>query len=140
MVTKEVKRFRANVPPHCAPFRGEMTMCYHSRIQRQHWTDMTHGNAKEEGRKAAPASKEDADKVVFYHDWCKQCNICVSFCPKQALAMDADDYPQLVAPEQCNSCGLCEVLCPDLAVTVPGRDRHSRPRVRSRKDEGGQAQ
>jgi 2-oxoglutarate ferredoxin oxidoreductase subunit delta len=102
---------------------------------------MARGNTKKGGRKAAPALKEEAaDKVVFYHDWCKHCNICVSFCPKQALAMDADDYPQLVAPEQCNSCGLCEVLCPDLAVTVPGRIRHSRPQARNRKRDGGEAQ
>ena len=101
---------------------------------------MARGNPTRGGGKAVPALREEAaDKVVFYHDWCKHCNICVSFCPKQALAMDADDYPQLVAPEQCNSCGLCEVLCPDLAVSVPGRERHSRPRPRSRKSDGGEA-
>ena len=100
---------------------------------------MARGNSRTGDRNAAPALKGDADKVVFYHDWCKQCNICVSFCPKHALAMDADGYPQLAAPEQCNSCGLCEVLCPDFAVAVPARDRHSRPRGQSRKRNGGQA-
>jgi 2-oxoglutarate ferredoxin oxidoreductase subunit delta len=56
--------------------------------------------------RSIPGEKE-SDKVIFYHDWCKQCNICVAFCPKQALAMDDNNYPQLVAPEQCSSCGLC---------------------------------
>lgn len=92
------------------------------------------------GRKPVPALKEQADRVVFYHDWCKQCGICVAFCPRQALAMGADDYPHLVAPERCNSCGLCEFLCPDLAVTVPGRERRSRPQSRKRKRDGGQAE
>jgi len=101
---------------------------------------MVQRKAKKGGQKAVPVLKEEADKVVFYHDWCKQCGICVSFCPKRALAMDADGYPQLVAPEQCNSCGLCEVLCPDFAIAVPGRELHARPRTGKRKRDGEQAQ
>jgi len=70
--------------------------------------------------------REGASRVVFYHRWCKSCNICVAFCPKGALAMDASDYPELADPNKCNSCGLCEVLCPDFAISVPAR--HTRKR------------
>lgn len=83
-------------------------------------------------RASSTLKKGDSDKVVFYHDWCKQCGICVSFCPKEALAMDEEGYPQLVAPERCGSCGLCEVLCPDFAITVPKRRRPAK-RERSKK-------
>jgi len=69
----------------------------------------------------SPAVHGDAgaiDKVVFFNRWCKKCEVCVSFCPKDALAMGEDDHPYLANPDRCNSCGLCEVLCPDFAITV----------------------
>gem|GEM_PF-1244814 len=94
------------------------------------WGEMAAANTKRGGQKIRSVlGEEEVDKVIFYHDWCKHCNICVAFCPKQALAMDENNCPQLVAPERCGSCGLCEVLCPDFAVTVPGRHRASRPRA-----------
>ena len=88
------------------------------------------------GRKGGPSLKEKGGKVVFFHDWCKRCNICVSFCPKQALALDGDRFPYLAGPEQCSSCGLCQVLCPDLAVAVPGWGKRPKAKERSRKSDG----
>jgi len=52
---------------------------------------------------------------------CKQCGICVHFCPKGALKLDAMGNPVLTDPALCNGCRLCEYLCPDVGVKVgPG--------------------
>jgi len=64
---------------------------------------------------------ETDKKVVFYHNWCKSCELCVAFCPRHALAMGRDMYPYLANPELCNHCGLCQALCPDFAITVTPR-------------------
>ena len=50
--------------------------------------------------------------------WCKGCAICVSFCPKQVLALNDDGKATVADAEQCNVCMQCELRCPDLAITV----------------------
>ena len=61
----------------------------------------------------------------FTRERCKQCGICVHFCPKGALTLDAQNNPVLTDPEACNACRLCEYLCPDFGVKVrrDGEDR-----------------
>ena len=51
-------------------------------------------------------------------DWCKGCGICVRFCPKQVLELDAKDKAVAVRPEDCICCRMCELRCPDLAIEV----------------------
>ena len=51
-------------------------------------------------------------------DWCKGCGICIAFCPKKVLEMDAEDKAVTVRPEKCICCCLCELRCPDLAIEV----------------------
>ena len=50
--------------------------------------------------------------------WCKGCSICVAFCPKEVLALDAEEKVMAVHLEACTYCGLCELRCPDFAITV----------------------
>jgi len=59
--------------------------------------------------------------VTFNLEWCKKCGICVSFCPRKALAVGSRDYPELVDPGACTRCKLCEIMCPDFAVSVAER-------------------
>ncbi|MBR9982643.1 MAG: 4Fe-4S binding protein [Desulfatitalea sp.] len=51
-------------------------------------------------------------------EWCKGCGICVAFCPKQVLEMDACDKAVAVRLEDCIACEMCALRCPDLAIRV----------------------
>jgi len=51
-------------------------------------------------------------------DWCKGCGICVEFCPKKVLELDADDKVKVARPQDCICCRLCELRCPDLAIEI----------------------
>ena len=49
---------------------------------------------------------------------CKQCGICVNFCPRDVLASDENGDVQIVNAEACTGCLMCELLCPDLCINV----------------------
>ncbi len=53
-------------------------------------------------------------------DWCKGCNICVAFCPKDVLTLDKNGKIEIKDIDSCISCGLCELRCPDLAIFLGG--------------------
>ncbi len=64
--------------------------------------------------------------VVVDAERCKGCELCVSACPQDVLAMSAERpnsrgyHPvQLLDPQgRCTGCGLCAVICPDVCLTV----------------------
>lgn len=52
---------------------------------------------------------------------CKGCAICMSACPRDAIAYTGDrneygDPTVLIRQELCTGCGACAVLCPDWAI------------------------
>ena len=55
-------------------------------------------------------------KRAIHIEWCKGCGICVAFCPKGVLDLDASEKAVIVRPEDCIDCGLCEMRCPDMAI------------------------
>ncbi|UCF04011.1 MAG: 4Fe-4S binding protein [bacterium] len=63
-----------------------------------------------------PASKELAIIRVNV-EWCKGCEICVAFCPKDVLEMEGGKVT-VARLEECTKCMLCELRCPDFAITV----------------------
>ncbi len=63
---------------------------------------------------AKPKLKEHRIRM----DWCKGCGICVAFCPKSVLELDAQDKVSVARAEDCICCRLCELRCPDMAIEV----------------------
>jgi 2-oxoglutarate ferredoxin oxidoreductase subunit delta len=55
--------------------------------------------------------------ITVNTQWCKGCEICVAFCPKNCLEMKGGKCAA-VRPEDCIRCMLCELRCPDFAITV----------------------
>ena len=55
--------------------------------------------------------------VVVDENWCKGCEICVAFCPKNVLTMNRDKA-KVENPDACTGCQLCEIYCPDFAIAV----------------------
>jgi 2-oxoglutarate ferredoxin oxidoreductase subunit delta len=56
--------------------------------------------------------------------FCKGCELCVSSCPQDVLALDMDRltakgyHPAHLTGEGCTGCAICAVVCPDAAITV----------------------
>ena len=55
--------------------------------------------------------------LVINTSWCKQCGICVEFCPKDVLEM-GEEGVYLKDKDKCILCGLCELRCPDYAIYI----------------------
>lgn len=64
-------------------------------------------------------------KVVIKKDRCKGCELCVSVCPKNILAIDdievnSSGYHavRVVDEDECIACANCGIMCPDGAINV----------------------
>lgn len=56
--------------------------------------------------------------------YCKGCELCVSACPQNVLALDNGRltpkgyHPVFLNSEGCTGCGICAIVCPEAALTV----------------------
>ncbi len=66
----------------------------------------------------ATRPRKSKKRLLLRPEWCKGCLICVEFCPKQVLALDANQKITAPNEEACIACGLCELRCPDLAIEL----------------------
>ncbi len=63
-------------------------------------------------------AKKKLKELIINRDWCKGCEICIKYCPKQVLELDHEDKAEAVRVEDCIACKMCELRCPDLAIEV----------------------
>jgi len=63
-------------------------------------------------------AKRKLKEHIINMDWCKGCGICVEFCPKNVLELNASEKVIPARPEDCIACKLCELRCPDFAIEV----------------------
>lgn len=62
--------------------------------------------------------------VEIHFELCKECNYCVTFCPRQNVLIKGTEinsrgyYPPLFQAENCTACGICAMVCPEAAIEV----------------------
>lgn len=56
--------------------------------------------------------------ININRNFCKQCGICVHFCPRKVFSLNDELYPIVINWEACTKCLLCELWCPDFAIEV----------------------
>ncbi len=86
------------------------------------------GTSKTPEPPVVPARVEKADGTArhFQADYrlntaprlCKGCNVCVTGCPTQTLALDRENRIVVKDANTCVFCGLCEARCADFAIWV----------------------
>lgn len=63
-------------------------------------------------------------RIVVNEKYCKGCELCVSSCPQEVLALENDRitakgyHPAKLIADGCTGCGICSVVCPESAITV----------------------
>jgi 2-oxoglutarate ferredoxin oxidoreductase subunit delta len=65
--------------------------------------------------------------IEIKNEWCKGCGLCVSFCNKGVLSMNAYGKAVIEKPELCTQCGKCEMYCPDFAIMWRPEDDKKNP-------------
>jgi 2-oxoglutarate ferredoxin oxidoreductase subunit delta len=71
---------------------------------------------------AMSANKKSNKELTIHPEWCKGCNICVEFCPRNVLVLEKGKIV-IANPLHCVYCGICEKLCPDYAVYMVLEDK-----------------
>jgi len=62
--------------------------------------------------------------IQIDREFCKGCQVCISFCPKEAIYQsdkaNASGYLPVVFNDnaECTGCAICAVVCPEAAIEV----------------------
>ncbi|MEN8097651.1 MAG: 4Fe-4S dicluster domain-containing protein [Chloroflexota bacterium] len=86
---------------------------------------MTKDQQEDSHNKAPERTRLPKGRVIVYGKWCKECGICVAFCPRDVLGTASDGSIVVVKPEECTACRWCELHCPDFAIVVKKLDTES---------------
>ena len=63
-------------------------------------------------------------KIAISREFCKGCEICISFCPSKILylssEMNSNGYSTVICTntEACTGCSVCATVCPEAAIEV----------------------
>lgn len=63
-------------------------------------------------------AQKKAGAIRINEAWCKRCDICIAFCPRDVLAAGDGGIPRVINLPACTFCLLCVLRCPDFAVEV----------------------
>ena len=61
-------------------------------------------------------------------DKCKECQLCIDFCPKNVLELSEDfnirglRYSVMARPDDCIGCRACVLMCPDVCIELYERE------------------
>ena len=72
-------------------------------------------------RRTQVTAKHPAE-ICIQTKWCKNCGICIEFCPKKVFTSGKLNEPIISFPEKCTRCRLCELRCPEFAVTIDEKE------------------
>ena len=68
------------------------------------------------------AKRVNKKRVIIKEELCKECGLCILFCPDKALFFHRDfnakGYHPVKWKGECSFCGRCYIMCPDLAIEV----------------------
>ncbi len=81
-------------------------------------TKETDSKPQEGGRSRGKSRRRGKAELELDQERCKDCGICVAFCPKGVLAQDEYGNVYIEDEEKCVLCGNCEIFCPEFAITV----------------------
>jgi len=77
-----------------------------------------------------PKPPRTREKVlVILQEQCKQCGLCIEFCPKKVLCLtdiyNRKGYHPVTACDidACVNCEFCERICPDMAIFLVEREK-----------------
>lgn len=56
--------------------------------------------------------------IYIKKSWCKKCNFCIEFCPRDVIVEGEDGYPEIKDISLCKGCRLCVTLCPEFAIVT----------------------
>ena len=62
--------------------------------------------------------------IEIDRELCKGCEICIFFCPKDAISLsdklNASGYLPVIfnGSKECTGCAICAVVCPEVAIEV----------------------
>jgi len=62
--------------------------------------------------------ENEKTRISIKENWCKECNICINYCPKKVLVANENGKPVAKFINECIQCMLCELRCPDFAIMV----------------------
>jgi len=71
-----------------------------------------------------PAVKSAKGKIVISGALCKECGLCIHFCPKnvivQSTRLNAAGYQSAEFKDngECTGCAVCAIVCPEVAIEV----------------------
>jgi len=76
--------------------------------------------------------------IEVNEEYCKGCNLCILFCPRDALEESETlnkkgVHPPIEIDDRCNGCRLCELICPDFAIVVEEEDKKLTKKQQSKK-------